>query len=379
MNAAFLAPTIPTTLLSLCYMQKCVAHYCPDPARSHTHSIISSSATGFPLNNVAINSNNLLPVNFTHLRTAALNHPNHYQPPNTPTSYLLTSSPPAYPHITGEQRHRADQAEALHHALGHPADATLSLCISTGKIPTPLVPSDILLNRTLRGHCVHCAAGKYRSPPHPSSTSAPASNIGQTLSFDPQQLPQPAALPTRSSSSTNTQATSPSLEPSPKPPLTSSKPSTQSSPPSTTPTATKSHLCTATQRMLTTPSQSPSAPSASTYPTPFPATTPISLNVTSKLSGVSPTPCSHPSRTTYPHATTSISTKQQPPPATLSFPPKAILTPPTNSFVTLNYAPSLYHLAPTPSSSNTSINAKQTPDSTTLPLPLSPKLNLASA
>ena len=167
-------------------------HVCPDPTRPLTHSIIKSSTTGFLLYNVAINSNNLLPINFTALRVAALNNPTHYQPPNTPTSYLLTSLPPVLPHITGEQRHRADQAEALHHSLGHPSDAILSLCISTGKIPTPLVPSNILLNRTLRGHCIHCAAGKYRSPSHPSSTSAPATTIGQTLSFDPQQLPQPS-------------------------------------------------------------------------------------------------------------------------------------------------------------------------------------------
>ena len=211
MNAAFLAPTIPTTLLSLCYMQKCGAHYCPDPTRPLTHSIINSSAQGFLLNNVAINSNNLLPINFTDLCVAALNNPTHYQPPNIPTSYLLTSIPPVHPHITGEQRHRADQAEALHHALGHPSDATLSLCISTGKIPTPLVPSDILLNRTLRGHCVHCAAGKYRSPPthpQPQHPQPPSDRPCPSILNNCPNLHLVGSL-TRSSSSTNTQATSP--------------------------------------------------------------------------------------------------------------------------------------------------------------------------
>ena len=72
------------------------------------------------------------------------------------------------------------------------SNSTLSLCISTGKIPSQLVASIIQLNRYLRGHCVHCAAGKYRAPPHPPSTSAPATTIGQMLSFDPQQLPDPS-------------------------------------------------------------------------------------------------------------------------------------------------------------------------------------------
>jgi hypothetical protein len=182
MNLAYLAPTIPATLLSLCYMQTCGAHYCPDPASPNTHCLISSSVNGFLLNRSAITSNNLLPIDLPSLRSAALVYPTQYFNPLNPSSYLLTSVPPTIPHITSEQRRRADQAEALHHALGHPSDNTLSLCISTGKIPTPLVPSDVQLNRSLRGHCVHCAAGKYRAPPRPSSTSAPATSIGQTLS-----------------------------------------------------------------------------------------------------------------------------------------------------------------------------------------------------
>ena len=192
MNLAYLAPTIPATLLSLCYMQTCGAHYCPDPNSPNTHCLISSSATGFLLNRSTITPNNLLPIDLPSLRSAALAHPTQYYTPPGPASYLLTSVPHTIPHITAEQRRRADQAEALHHALGHPSDDTLSLCISTGKIPTPLVTSDIQLNRSLRGHCVHCAAGKYRAPPHSPSTSAPATTIGQTLSFDPQQLPDPS-------------------------------------------------------------------------------------------------------------------------------------------------------------------------------------------
>ena len=192
MNLAYLAPTIPATLLSLCYMQTCGAHYCPDPTNPNTHCLISSSANGFLLHRSAITSNNLLPIDLPSLRSAALAHPTQYYSPPDPSSYLLTSVPHNITHITGEQRRRAEQAEALHHALGHPSDNTLSLCISTGKIPTSLVPSDIQLNRSLRGHCVHCAAGKYRAPSRPSSTSAPATTLGQTLSFDPQQLPQPS-------------------------------------------------------------------------------------------------------------------------------------------------------------------------------------------
>ena len=133
-------------------MQTCGAHYYPDLA-SPNHCLISSSVNGFLLNRSAITPNNLLPIDLTSLRSAALTHPTKYFNPHNQSSYLLTSLPDTIPHITGEQRRRADQADALHHALGHPSDDTLSICISTGRIPTPPVPSDVKLNRSLRGHC----------------------------------------------------------------------------------------------------------------------------------------------------------------------------------------------------------------------------------
>ena len=122
---AYLAPTLPTTLFSLCYMQRCGAHYTPDPSHPCTHSIIMSSITGFLLDRSTINPSNLLPIDFTALRKAALANPSSYIHHSPPTSYLLSSPSPIIPHITGAQRLRANQAEALHHALGHPSDTTL--------------------------------------------------------------------------------------------------------------------------------------------------------------------------------------------------------------------------------------------------------------
>ena len=190
MNLAFLAPTLPTTLLSLGFLQRHGVHYCPDPTRPLTHCLIS--ALGLLLNCSTLSPTNLLPIDFAQLYSTALHHPTLFPPQTTLPAFLLTNIPPTTPHVTHEQRTRANQAEALHHALGHPSDDTLSLCIATGKIPTSLISSDIKLNRTLRGHCVHCAAGKYRAPPHPSSTSPPATRPGQRLSFDPQLLPHPS-------------------------------------------------------------------------------------------------------------------------------------------------------------------------------------------
>lgn len=80
MNLAYLAPTIPATLLSLRYMQTCGAHYCPDSTSPNT-SLISPSVNGFFLNRSKITSNNLLPIDLPSLRSAAPANPSHYVRP----------------------------------------------------------------------------------------------------------------------------------------------------------------------------------------------------------------------------------------------------------------------------------------------------------
>ena len=64
--------------------------------------------------------------------------------------------------------------------------------LSGGKLPfSTLTCADVTLNRTLRGPCPHCAAGKHHNTPHPPSTSPSATSVGQVISIDPQLNPEP--------------------------------------------------------------------------------------------------------------------------------------------------------------------------------------------
>ena len=184
MNSAYLSPTLPVNLLSLGHMQRCGATYSPDPLRPLTHVSIHSSPSGPLLAHATLSPTNLLPVDFNALATASTASPHEYRA----TAYATTFP---VPHINAEQRSRADAAEELHIDLCHPSDRSLCANLSTGKFPfSSLTCADVTLNRQLRGPCPHCAAGKHRNPPHPPSTTAPATSVGAVLSFDPQLLPE---------------------------------------------------------------------------------------------------------------------------------------------------------------------------------------------
>ena len=187
MNHAYFSADIPANLFSLGYMQRCGATYHPDPLLPLTHTTIKSSPSGPTLSNTALTSTNLLPINFTNLHIVARSHPSLYY---TPTAL---SAPFPIQHYNAEQRNRANAAEQLHITLCHPSDQSLCTNLSTGKLPfTHLTCTDVSLNRQLRGPCPHCAAGKYRRPPNPPSTTPPAQSIGAVISFDPQLLPVPS-------------------------------------------------------------------------------------------------------------------------------------------------------------------------------------------
>ena len=204
MNSAYFSPTLPVSLFSLGQMQRCGATYGPDPLRPLSHVTIRSSLSGPLLAHAALSTHNLLPVDFAALHRASTLTPLAYHQPLAmtahPTEPNVTIDHPtpilpthAVPHINSEQRSRADAAEDLHIELCHPSDRSLCINLSTGKLPfSTLTCSDVTLNRQLRGPCPHCTAGKHRSPPHPPSTSAPATSIGAVLSFDPQLLPEPS-------------------------------------------------------------------------------------------------------------------------------------------------------------------------------------------
>ena len=177
MNLAYYSKHLPTNLLSLGHLQRSGATYGPDPTRPLTHFLLRLSPSGPILATVKLSDNNLLPVNFAALSTSTkrLNKP-----------LALISS-----HHTAEQLRRAEEAEQLHHDRHHPSDDALCADLSHGKIPwSPLTCPDVRLNRSLRGPCVHCLAGKMPAPRTPSSTSTPATSPGEVLSFDIHQLPE---------------------------------------------------------------------------------------------------------------------------------------------------------------------------------------------
>ena len=186
MNSAYLSPTLPVNLFSLGQMQRSGATYDPDPLRPLTHVSILSSPSGPLLAHATLSPHNLLPVNFDALHIASKLSPTAYHP----AAYTATFHTS---HINAEQQSRADAAEELHNDLCHPSDRSLCVNLTTGKLSfSTLTCSDVTLNRHLRGPCPHCAAGKHRNPPHPPSTTAPATSIGAVLSFDPQLLPEPS-------------------------------------------------------------------------------------------------------------------------------------------------------------------------------------------
>ena len=186
MNSAYLSPTLPVNLFSLGHMQRCGATYSPDPLRPLTHVSIRSYPSGPLLAHSTLSPTNLLPVDFNALAKASTAFPHEYSAPAYATTFPV-------PRINAEQRSRADAAEELHIDLCHPSDRSLCANLFTGKFPfSSLTCADVTLNRQLRGPCPHCAAGKHRNPPHPPSTTAPATSVGAVLSFDPQLLPEPS-------------------------------------------------------------------------------------------------------------------------------------------------------------------------------------------
>ena len=194
MNLSYYSQDLPSNLISLGYLQRSGATYGSDPSRPHTHVVIRLGQTGPVLATVPLSSNNLLPIDFCELARSTRASEHITRPTHTRRATSRIRNPPhalISAHHTAEQLRRAEEAEQLHHDRNHPSDDALCADLSHGKIPwSTLTCPDVRLNRSLRGPCAHCLAGKMTAPRTPSSTSAPATSPGAVLSFDIHQLPE---------------------------------------------------------------------------------------------------------------------------------------------------------------------------------------------
>ena len=194
MNLSYYSQDLPSNLISLGYLQRSGATYGSDPSRPHTHVVIRLGQTGPVLATVPLSSNNLLPIDFCELARSTRASEHITRPTHTRRATSRIRNPPhalISAHHTAEQLRRAEEAEQLHHDRNHPSDDALCADLSHGKIPwSTLTCPDVRLNRSLRGPCAHCLAGKMKAPRTPSSTSAPATSPGAVLSFDIHQLPE---------------------------------------------------------------------------------------------------------------------------------------------------------------------------------------------
>jgi hypothetical protein len=106
----------------------------------------------------------------------------------TPPQYLY-----AIKHYNAEELIRAERANLLHECLGHPSDDRIIAGLNQGCYSyANVTPSDVRINRTLRGPCPDCLQAKMKNPSMPSSQTEPARDIGEVLSFDPSHLSEPS-------------------------------------------------------------------------------------------------------------------------------------------------------------------------------------------
>ena len=215
MNKVLFSPSFPHSLFSLGQLQKYGGTY--TTAANPNRIIIRSSPSGAIIDAPRLNHNNLLPVNFKNLHTDQLAYPSNYLKSNSDPKHHLNryrallsslaltnpSTPPGLTQLppslstsggtlatfTREQILRATAARDLHYARLHPSDAALTLDLQLGKVQNSTVtPQDLALSRTIHGHCPDCIQGKATAPSRPTSQSAPATNTGEVLHYDPQPL-----------------------------------------------------------------------------------------------------------------------------------------------------------------------------------------------
>ena len=88
-------------------------------------------------------------------------------------------------HFTAEQRSRAQEAHNLCRLLRHPGDATIIKALDSNLfVGCHLTSQDFRNGRELLGPCLACVEGKMVAPTEKTSTSPPATKIGEHLHVD---------------------------------------------------------------------------------------------------------------------------------------------------------------------------------------------------
>jgi hypothetical protein len=184
-NIAYYSPAITVNLFSLNYLLRRGCSY--STCTETLFLTVRHHATRTIINYVPLNLDNNL--HFVDLDQIPLNLPTN--PPRALLSAALRHT--TFQHYNKEQISRVDAAEALHIEMHHPSDDVLAHACKTSAFPTQVTPADITLNRALRGPCPQCEAGKLHgpSPSPPSSTTPPATAVGQVISIDVNTLPSP--------------------------------------------------------------------------------------------------------------------------------------------------------------------------------------------
>ena len=187
MRRCFYSPDFGARLISLAYL--CLqkrTHFYNSP--EHSALVINVDRKHFVTCHQS--SNNLFPF------PSEGRGPYYPPPPVVPDDQPFAGATSALSlrNFTPEQLARCDAVERLLEAYCRPSDETLAYSLSFGSLGPHgdgLTPSDVHLNRLLRGPDIYRAQSRVRDPPALPSTSSPAPRPCHTLVIDPHLLKHP--------------------------------------------------------------------------------------------------------------------------------------------------------------------------------------------
>jgi hypothetical protein len=188
-NIGYYCPSTTATLLSLGSLDR--AGGTATIGSSSLHVYTSTGPTATFLDAATLLPNNLYPVSAGFLSTLRSSpSPPHHS--FAAECYLFHANPLG--HYTAEDRMRAAAIGELHAVYAHGCDSALATALDSGSIVTPLrlTSRDVAIHRVLELNCNPCTAAKMHNPAYPPSTNPPAPSIGNTISFDLEELAVPS-------------------------------------------------------------------------------------------------------------------------------------------------------------------------------------------